>query len=52
MKFSACFQNNGIIVDLAAAITKRGISVFRFGFNGNGQVNNEPFISAIAFIFF
>jgi alpha/beta superfamily hydrolase len=36
MKFSALFQDDGIIVDLAAAITKQGISVFRFDFSGNG----------------
>ncbi|RLN24482.1 uncharacterized protein C2845_PM07G13450 [Panicum miliaceum] len=34
-------KDDGIIVDLAAAITKRGISVFRFDFSGNGESEGE-----------
>ncbi|CAO2165294.1 unnamed protein product [Urochloa humidicola] len=30
-------KDDGIIVDLAAAITKHGLSVFRFDFSGNGE---------------
>jgi hypothetical protein len=36
MKFNACFQSDSIIVDLADAITKQGVSIFRFDFSGNG----------------
>lgn len=32
----AYFQNDSLILDLAAASTKKGISVFRFDFSGNG----------------
>jgi alpha/beta superfamily hydrolase len=35
-KPSAPFQDNSMIVDLTAALTKQGLSVFRFDFSGNG----------------
>lgn len=34
-------KNDGIIVDLAAALTKQGISIFRFDFSGNGESEGE-----------
>jgi hypothetical protein len=36
MEFNACLQKSGVIVDLADAITKQGVSIFRFDFSGNG----------------
>jgi hypothetical protein len=35
-KFDALLQDDSLITDLAAALTKQGISVFRFDFSGNG----------------
>ncbi|OEL35357.1 hypothetical protein BAE44_0003624 [Dichanthelium oligosanthes] len=34
-------KDDGFIVDLAEAITKHGISVFRFDFSGNGESEGE-----------
>lgn len=35
-KSDALLQDYSLITDLAAALTKQGISVFRFDFSGNG----------------
>ncbi|RCV26600.1 hypothetical protein SETIT_5G258900v2 [Setaria italica] len=35
--FAAC-KDDSIMIDLAAALTKQGISAFRFDFSGNGPV--------------
>ncbi|XP_006644311.1 non-haem bromoperoxidase BPO-A2-like isoform X2 [Oryza brachyantha] len=34
-------KNDSLILDLAAALTKKGISVFRFDFSGNGESEGE-----------
>ncbi|KQK08425.1 uncharacterized protein LOC100821605 [Brachypodium distachyon] len=34
-------KNDSIIVDLADALTKQGISIFRFDFSGNGESGGE-----------
>lgn len=34
-------KRSGVIVDLADAITKQGISIFRFDFSGNGESEGE-----------
>jgi hypothetical protein len=36
MEFVAVFQGDSLILDLASALTKKGISAFRFDFSGNG----------------
>ncbi|GJM94094.1 hypothetical protein PR202_ga10710 [Eleusine coracana subsp. coracana] len=38
-------KDDSIILDLTAALTKKGISVFRFDFSGNGQVTSALFVS-------
>ncbi|CAO2190779.1 unnamed protein product, partial [Urochloa humidicola] len=34
-------KNDSLILDLAAALTKKGISVFRFDFSGNGESEGQ-----------
>ncbi|OEL31733.1 hypothetical protein BAE44_0007248 [Dichanthelium oligosanthes] len=38
--FVAC-KDDSIMIDLAAALTKQGISAFRFDFSGNGESEGE-----------
>ncbi|CAO2211699.1 unnamed protein product [Urochloa humidicola] len=38
--FAAC-KDDSIMIDLASALTRQGISVFRFDFSGNGASEGE-----------